>query len=75
MKFDSTFIKSKMEYAIKVFSSTSKSNQRHLEVIQNQAMRIVTGLRISTPILSLQIECKIPSISNHKSFIISKKHY
>ena len=55
-----------------MFGSISKSNLRHLEVIQNHALRIITGLRMSIPILSLQIEYKFPSVPNNINFIISK---
>ena len=73
IKFYYAFLKSKIEKAIQLFGSISKQNLRPLEVIQNQKMRIMTGLRMLTPI-SLQIECKITSISNHISFIISKNY-
>ena len=48
-----------MEYGIQVFGSTSKTNLRHLEIIQNHAMRIIMSLRMLTPILSIQIEYKL----------------
>ena len=57
-----SFIKSKIEYGIQAYSSASKSQLEKLEVVQNAALRIMTGLRMSTHVPALQYETGIHSI-------------
>ena len=51
-----SYIRSRIIYAIQVYSSASKSILSKLEVVQNSAIRIITGLKISIPIPVLQFE-------------------
>ena len=41
---------SKIKYGLEVYSSASMSELKKLEVVQNNAIRIITGLLRSTPI-------------------------
>ena len=66
--FYTAFIKSKINYGIEIYSSACPSKLHALEVIQNTALRIVTGLPRSSPIFSLQSESKIPSIIHSIDF-------
>ena len=60
--FYSSYIRSRLAYGIEVYSSASKSLMSTLEVVQNHALRIVTGLGRSTPIINLQLETGIKSL-------------
>ena len=71
-KFYNSFIKSKILYGIQVYSSASNSHLKKLDIVQNQAIRIITGLRRTTPIASMLIETKIPSIGELIQFTLCK---
>ena len=68
-----SFIRSKMLYGLEVYSSASKSLLQSLEIINNNAIRIITGLRKSTPIKSIYYESSIPSINIYINFILVKQ--
>ena len=70
--FYTSFIKSKIDYGIQVYSSASKTELAKLEVIQNAALRTITGLRMSTHIPALQHETKIFSIHTSIKKILIK---
>ena len=54
--FYQSYIKSKILYGVQAYSSASPSILSRLEVVQNCAIRIITGLRRSTPIETLHFE-------------------
>ena len=60
--FFNAFIKSKISYGLEVYSSASITKLKSLEVIQNSALRIITGLPRPTPIIGLQLESSFFSI-------------
>ena len=57
--FYQSYIRSRIIYAIQVYSSASKSILSRLEIVQNSAIRIITGLRRSTPIPAIQFESNL----------------
>ena len=57
--FYQSYIRSKLLYAIQVYCSASKTILSRLEVVQNNAIRIITGLRRSTPIAAIQFEANL----------------
>ena len=61
--FYQSYIKSKILYGVQAYSSASPSILSRLEVVQNCAIRIITGLRRSTPIETLQFESNIYPLS------------
>ena len=68
-----SFIRSKIAYGLEVYSSASKSLIQSLEIINNNAIRIITGLRRSTPITSILYESGITSITNLITFLLAKQ--
>ena len=60
--FYNSYIKSRLTYGVEVFSSSSNTFLSSLEVIQNHALRIITGLNRSTPIVNLQVEAGVVPI-------------
>ena len=56
-----SFIKSKIYYGIHIYSPASASQLHKLEVVQNKAVRIITGLRRGTQSLSLNYEVRLVS--------------
>ena len=73
--FYNSFIKSKISYGLEVYSSASLSELKSLEVIQNTALRIITGLPRPTPIVGLQIESMFLPISATIHFVVVKYFY
>ena len=73
--FYTAFIKSKINYGIEIYSSACPSKLHALEVIQNAALRLVTGLPKSSSIFSLQSESKIPSLTHSIDFYLIKYFY
>ena len=66
--FYNSFIQSKINYGIEVYSSSSKTQ----EIIQNTAIRIVKGLYRTTPVITLHLEAQISSIFTNIKFKIIK---
>ena len=64
-----------MNYGIEIYSSACPSKLKALEVIQNSALRIITGLPRSTLISSLQFESNFPTIHQSIDFCIIKYFY
>ena len=56
------FILSKLTYGCEAFGSASKTLLSKLEVVQNSALRIISGALRSTPIVALQCEVYIPPL-------------
>lgn len=53
------YIRSKIEYGSIVYNDFSDTTQHKLNVIQNNALRIMLGARKTSPILSLEVEAHI----------------
>ena len=70
--FYNSFIKSKISYGLEVYSSASNTELKSLEVIQNSAIRIITGLPRPTPVIGLHIESNFLSIFATIHFVILK---
>ena len=65
VRFYNSYIRSRLSYGLEVFTSASPSTLARLEVIQNHALRIITGLNKSTPISILQVEANLPSLLHY----------
>ena len=55
-------ILSKIEYGLQAYASASKTQLARLDVIQNTAMRIITGAFKGTSSKSLEVECNLPPL-------------
>ena len=57
------FTQSKMDYVALAWQPwLSKTNMTRLDTLQNQALWIVTGQLMSTPLEALRLEANIPAI-------------
>ena len=56
------YIRSKISYAMEIWSSCSKTQFQRLSKIQNAALRLMTGALKTTPIAALEIEADIPPL-------------
>jgi hypothetical protein len=65
-------IRSKMDYASIVYSTTSRRTLQPLDIIQNTALQICTGALRSTPIHSLHTESDICTPKHHRNHSILK---
>ena len=68
------YIRSKIDYGSILYHSSHSPLLNKLEVIQNTAMRLMTGARKTSPILSLQIESHIPPLKLHRGYLILKNY-
>ena len=58
------FIRSKMDYGAAVFGSACKTLLGKLEVVQNSALRIVSGALKTSPVVSLRAELSVCSVQD-----------
>ena len=72
LSFYNSYIRSRIVYGIQVYSSACRTELSKLEVVQNSAARIITGVLKPTPIKSLQIESGLKSIFDIIQIIILK---
>lgn len=68
------YIRAKIDYGSIVYASAAKTNTDKLEVIQNSCMRLILGARRSTPILSLQAEAYLPSLTLRRGYLSVKEY-
>ena len=74
LMFYTSVIRSKLDYASYLYNTAIQKLTSPLEVLQNQCIRICTGLRHTTPIVSLLAEAHIPSLKLRRTFL-SLKYY
>ena len=68
-----SYIRTKIDYGC-IFYDTAGPILQKLDTIQNSALRLITGARKTSPILSLQVEAFIPSLKIHRGQCIIKKY-
>ena len=66
------FKKCRINYRAEVYSLASNTKLETLEIIENGAIRIITGLYRSTPVITLHLESQISSIFTCIDFKIIK---
>ena len=64
-----SYVRSILDYGIIVYYPTRKDQQKKLEGIQHNAIRLALGFRKTTPIKILLAESKLPSISERARFL------
>ena len=67
------FIRSKIGYAVEIWSSCSNTQLQKVCRIQNAALRLITGALKSTPIAAMEIEADIPPLDLFIESIIIRK--
>ena len=75
IKFYKSYILSRITYGLEIYSSGSNTTLGKLEVIQNSALRIITGLLKSTQIPCLQFESNIYSLVVKTQIVIMRYLY
>ena len=65
-------VRSRMDYGAFLYGSAAPSHLRHLDVIQNQALRFILGATKTTPIVAMDAEAKIPPLRFRRSFLAQK---
>ena len=61
-----------MDYGLKAYSTAADTQIQRLELIQNFALRIITGLKNGTKISPLQCESNFISIRYYINFLLCK---
>ena len=72
-KFYVSYIRAKINYGAVVYAAGNKILDR-LEVVQNNALRMITGGRRTSPILSLQAESNIPPLALQRGYNLVKEY-
>ena len=68
------YIRSRLLYCAPAFLSASSTQLQRLNVIQNSCLRLMTGGRKTTPILSLEAETNIPPLKIYMKYMAAKKY-
>jgi ribonuclease HI len=67
-----SLVLSRLDYGAILYDTASKNNLDKLNIIQNHCLRIASGARKTTPIISLEIECNIKPLSLHRKELICR---
>jgi ribonuclease HI len=67
-----SLIQSRLDYGAIFYDTACKSQLDKLNIIQNNCLRIASGARQTSPIVSLEIECNIPPLSIHRKLLLCK---
>ena len=59
-------VRSRLDYGCVLYSSACEGTLSKLNTIQNSALRVITGARKTSPILSLQVEAHVMPLSLHR---------
>lgn len=71
MLYQST-IRSYLDYGCIYYSEANHTMLRKLDVIQNRALRVITGAMMSSPINSLELEAGVPPLSIRRAYLTDK---
>jgi ribonuclease HI len=69
-----SLIRSKLEYGCTVYGKLSEKNLRVLQVLQNKALRCILGARMTSPILSLEVEAHLPPVEIRFETLLMKQY-
>ena len=67
-------IQSRIDYCSFIYQNSSQINPNKLNVLQSQCLRIATGGRQTTPIVSLEVEAAVPPLNIRWSYL-GMKYY
>ena len=67
------YIRARLTYGASSFISVSNTQMQRLSVIQNTCLRLMTGGRRTSPILSLEAEANIPPLNIYIEYLSAKK--
>ena len=71
-KVYTAYIRSKVEYGTFLFQNIRPKSIHKINLVQNEAMRCITGARKTSPILSLQIEAFLPPLELRLQYLFIK---
>lgn len=74
-KMYTALIRSRLDYGAVLYDTAPESSLKKLNVIQNTALRIMSGARQTSPIVSLEAECHIPPLVIHRKSLMCKYYY
>ncbi|KAF2356705.1 Ribonuclease H domain [Trinorchestia longiramus] len=69
-----TLIRSRLDYAARLYGTAALSNLLQLNSIQNHCLRIATGCRKSSPAASLKVEANIFPLTIHRDLLTCQYH-
>ena len=70
-----SLVRSVLDYSAPVLSIVCPTNQRLIESIQSNCLRIITGAFRTTPVTALQAEINLPSLENRRIYQMLRYYY
>ena len=70
--FYQAYVRGKMDYGSVLYDTAAQSHLKKLDVLQNKALRLISGGRRSSPITSLEATTSIPPLKLRRSFLCCK---
>nr|CAH0106515.1 unnamed protein product [Daphnia galeata] len=64
--------RSRLEYGLTVYGSSSKGRKAKLETVQNDILRIILNAQKSTPIKEMQCELGIPPLDSRRTWLAGR---
>ena len=64
--------RSRLEYGLAVYGSSSKGRKAKLETVQNDILRIILNAQKSTPIKEMQCELGIPPLDSRRTWLAGR---
>ena len=69
-----SYIRSKIAFGCILYNTSKSPLLKKLDVVQNNALRLILGARRTSPILSLQAEAHIPPLSMYRGQLVIKNY-
>ena len=68
------YIRAKVDYGSSLYAAASPNLLKTLDVIQNTCLRLILGARKTSPIISLQVEARVPPLSLRRKYLGAQWH-
>ena len=75
LQFFKTYILGKINYGARIYNSATDTHKRKLDLVQNAALRLITGAMRSTPLIALQRETQCLPLQYCRDVDILKNFY
>ena len=70
LRFYDALVASRLNYGAEFYATASKTSLLPLDTVHNSALRIITGARQSSPVLSLEVEANRPPLHLQRTKLV-----
>ena len=67
-----SYVRGKLDYGSSLYGTAAATHLKKLDSLQNTALRLVSGCRRSTPVISLEVVCHVPSLELRRFYLRCK---